>query len=381
MLPKSHKEKNTELRVKLRAYRAEVRAYHNVGRVFATTSAPGSQVEIYTPAALTNAIQDLIDEKAALSSERAAARALIPDMHWTTPSKLMDAGHEMMLQKNISDLQVVLYVVRSHAGIVGPSSSPKLRRLLALTNGDQSLCYLRGGKDCAPPRRLGQHQREYGNDIDLVFMTPVTCVEKAERWLHGDFKLDAVAIVDDWIAVTPAMADRLMVDLSLKMNQGPDVAPPVAPVPAKFEIAKANKEILTLRDELDKANKTIGTFIGGAHRLSLFKTVQEDANEQRGRVAELEARLESAEKEVKVLKRKRESDPETRHEALGMWLDSFPKYICRKCHKEWLLKNDLDDGKFNYPSKSSTFSDDLSSYEYTKSVRHSVYDQLYKKNQ
>lgn len=379
MLPKSHKEKNTELRVKLRAYRAEVRAYHNVGRVFATTSAPGSQVEIYTPAALTNAIQDLIDEKAALSSERAAARALIPDMHWTTPSKLMDAGHEMMLQKNISDLQVVLYVVRSHAGIVGPSSSPKLRRLLALTNGDQSLCYLRGGKDCAPPRRLGQHQREYGNDIDLVFMTPVTCVEKAERWLHGDFKLDAVAIVDDWIAVTPAMADRLMVDLSLKMNHGPDVAPPVAPVPAKFEIAKANKEILTLRDELDKANKTIGTFIGGAHRLSLFKTVQEDANEQRGRVAELEVKLESAEKEVKVLKRKRESDPETRHEALSLWLATSPEFVCRKLYNDWLKKNELDDEIYVFKKTNNAFATSLLACGYGPSTRHGTYGKTFKK--
>ena len=297
----------------------------------------------------------------------------------------------MIATKNMSDMQSALYVLRSYPSMIGPHSSPQLQRLLALTDGNMDLVYLRGGKAYILNRRMKAHQADYGNDVELIFITPVTCTEKAEKWLHSDFKLNPVAISHDWVAVKPEAVNRMLADLSRKMSEPQAGAPPLPDVDQLLamerSLAKARKEVLDLRQELENNNKMMSSFLGGPQRLSLFKEKHHEAFEQRTlavsvtkKLEEASGKLKEAEKEIRFLKRKRESDPTTQDEALVAWLhESNPKYICRKTFHRWLKENNLED-RLKFSEKGPDFSKKILNQGYHKcDTSHAKYGYVYQK--
>ena len=129
----------------------------------------------------------------------------------------------------------------------------------------------------------------------------------------------------------------------------------------------------------DLHEKTHSHQLGGPHRFKTFKEMELESAKNAESVKEAAQMIIDLRTENSKLKRKRECDPQTRDDALSLWLTTSPEFVCRKLYNDWLTKNELDDEIYVFKKTNNAFATSLLACGYGPSTRHGTYGKTFKK--
>ena len=144
----------------------------------------------------------------------------------------------------------------------------------------------------------------------------------------------------------------------------------------KLENDNKLKEVEAERDEY---KKILAHQLGGRHLLPSYKAVMLEGVRNKKLATDAVEMVAQLKSENFKLKRQREEDPDTQDEALTMWLETRPKYTCRKTFHLWLKENNLED-RLKFSEKGPDFSKKILNLGYHKcDTAHAKYGYVYQK--